>query len=78
MRIVQPGSHSPARVCRLVLDAVPFRHMVYLLRQNACRILVETQATGETAAIEFDEGYDPALGAMGEYDTTCLRFTYAP
>ncbi len=64
----------------LVLDAVPFSgHMVYLLRQNALpRILVETQATGETAAIEFDEeAYDLALGAMGEYDTTRLRFTYA-
>ena len=64
----------------LVLDAVPFSgHMVYLLRENALpRILVETQATGETAAIEFDEeAYDLALGAMGEYDTTRLRFTYA-
>ena len=64
----------------LVLDAVPFsEHMVYLLRENALpRILVETQATGETAAIEFDEeAYDLALGAMAEYDTTCLRFTYA-
>ncbi len=64
----------------LVLDAVPFSgHMVYLLRENALpRILVETQATGETAAIEFDEeAYDLALGAMGEYDTARLRFTYA-
>ena len=61
----------------LVLDAVPFSgHMVYLLRENALpRILVETQATGETAAIEFDEeAYDLALGAMGEYDTARLRY----
>ena len=50
-----------------------------LLRENALpRILVETQATGETEAIEFnEEAYDLALGAMGEYDTTRLRFTYA-
>ena len=64
----------------LVLDAVPFSgHMVYLLRENALpRILVETQATGETAAIEFDEeAYELALGAIGEYDTTRLRFTYS-
>ncbi|MFL2946039.1 MAG: S9 family peptidase [Parvibaculales bacterium] len=64
----------------LVLDAVPFSgHMAYLLRENALpRILVETQVTGETEAIEFDEeAYDLALGAMGEYDTTRLRFTYA-
>ena len=48
----------------------------YLLRENALpRILVETQATGETEAIEFDEeAYDLALGAMGEYDTArCLH-----
>ena len=69
--------HAPG--C-LVLDAVPFSgHMVYLLRENALpRIIVETKATGDTAAIEFDEeAYELALGAMGEYDTTNLRFTYA-
>ena len=74
-QVIRP--HTPG--C-LVLDAVPFsNHIVYLLRENALpRIIIETKATGAIAAIEFgEEAYDLALGAMGQYDTNTLRFTYA-
>ena len=64
----------------LVLDALPFAdHLVVLVRQNALpHIEIVSWQSGASQPIGFDEeAYDLALGAMAEYDTTILRFTYA-
>jgi len=70
----------PHRPGCLVLDAMPFAdHMAVLVREHALpRIeLLDMDDNGE-AVIAFDEeAFDLSFGAMAEYDTANLRFTYA-
>ena len=70
-------AHKPGQ---LVLDALPFvDHMAVLLRENALpRIELISLANGSVTNIAFDEeAYDVSFGAMAEYDSAQLRFTYA-
>jgi oligopeptidase B len=64
----------------LILDAMAFaEHLVILLRENALpRLEIISPDGGDQQQIDFEEeAFDLSLGAMAEYDTTCLRFTYA-
>ncbi len=70
----------PHKAGCLVLDALPFaNHMAVLLRENALpRIEITNLSDNTEAAIAFDEeAYDVSFGAMAEYDTAEMRFTYA-
>ena len=70
----------PHKAGQLVLDALPFAdHMAVLLRENALpRIELISLADNSVSAIAFDEeAYDVSFGAMAEYDSQNLRFTYA-
>ena len=65
---------------QLVLDTLPFAdHMAVLLRENALpRIELITLHDDSVTNIAFDEeAYDVSFGAMAEYDSAQLRFTYA-
>ncbi len=70
----------PHKAGCLILDAMPFAdHMAVLVRENALpRIEINNLGDGSQAAIAFDEeAYDVSFGAMAEYDTAEMRFTYA-
>ena len=70
----------PHKAGCLILDAMPFAdHMSVLVRENALpRIEISNLGDGFQAAIAFDEeAYDVSFGAMAEYDTAEMRFTYA-
>ena len=69
--------HQPGQ---LVLDALPFSdHMAVLIRENALpRIELISLVDDKVTDIAFDEeAYDVSFGAMAEYDSAQLRFTYA-
>jgi oligopeptidase B len=64
----------------LVLDALPFKdHMAVLVRENALpRIILINLGDNQETDIAFDEeAYDVSFGAMAEYDSATMRFTYA-
>ena len=64
----------------LVLDALPFKdHMAVLVRENALpRIILINVDDNQETDIAFDEeAYDVSFGAMAEYHSTIMRFTYA-
>jgi oligopeptidase B len=64
----------------LVLDALPFKdHMAVLVRENALpRIILINLGDNQETDIAFDEeAYDLSFGAMAEYDSATMRFTYA-
>jgi len=71
----------PHQAGALVLDALPFAgHMAVLVRENALPRIDIVDLTGEAATqqVDFDEeAFDLSFGAMAEYDTSILRFTYA-
>ena len=70
----------PHKAGCLILDAMPFAdHMAVLVREGALpRIEINNLGDGSQAAIAFDEeAYDVSFGAMAEYDTAEMRFTYA-
>ena len=70
----------PHKAGQLVLDALPFaEHMAVLLRENALpRIELISLVDDKVTDIAFDEeAYDVSFGAMAEYDSAQLRFTYA-
>ena len=70
----------PHKAGQLVLNALPFaEHMAVLLRENALpRIELISLVDDKVTDIAFDEeAFDVSFGAMAEYDSAQLRFTYA-
>ena len=71
----------PHQAGALVLDALPCAgHMAVLVRENALPRIDIIDLAGDTATqqVDFDEeAFDLSFGAMAEYNTSILRFTYA-